>query len=234
MGEEPAVDVARLMEEIKERVRQRKASGFYSEEAVRRITQMELEIQEVLPGYRDELDLHLGTLNEIWDPKEPEPITSHRRVVGPAIVALKRVVQRLGRPFIGLALARQARVNSHLVQLLNSFAPQIRDHLRELAHRPVDDPVFGIGIFRRDGVCCYGTNTAIEGLALPKLDGEGEVSVSLERLDLVEGEYLLDVAVHARDGQPYDYHSRLYPFAIRSRVKDAGVARLPHRWRLGK
>lgn len=102
-----------------------------------------------------------------------------------------------------------------------------------LAHRPVDDPVFGIGIFRRDGLCCYGTNTAIDGLALPKLEGEGEVGVSLERLDLVEGEYLLDVAVHARDGHPYDYHSRLYPFAIRSRVKDTGVARLPHRWRLG-
>jgi len=102
------------------------------------------------------------------------------------------------------------------------------------AHRPVDDPVFGIGIFRRDGVCCYGTNTAIEGLALPKLEGEGEVRVGVERLDLVEGDYLLDVAVHARDGQPYDYHSRLYPFAVRSRVKDTGVARLPHRWRLGR
>lgn len=135
MGEEPAVDVARLMEEIKERVRQRKASGFYSEEEIRRITQMELEVREVLPGYRDELDFHLTTLNEIWDPKEPEPLTSHRRVIGPVIVALKRIVQRLGRPLIGLALARQARVNSHLVQLLNSFAPQIRDHLREVAHR---------------------------------------------------------------------------------------------------
>ncbi len=139
MGEESAVDVARLMEEIKERVRLRKASGFYSEEEIRRITQMELEVREVLPGYRDELDLHLTTLNEIWDPKEPEPIISHRRIVGPAIVALKRIIQRLGGPLIGLALARQARFNSHLMQLLNSFAPQIRDHLREgmthLAHR---------------------------------------------------------------------------------------------------
>lgn len=134
MADEP-VDVARLMAEIKERVRQRKASGFYSEEEIRRITQMELEVREVLPGYRDELDHHLAILNDVWDPKEPEPITSHRRVVGPVIVALKRVVQRLGRPLIGLALARQARFNSHLIRLLNSFAPQMRDHLRDLAHR---------------------------------------------------------------------------------------------------
>ncbi len=100
------------------------------------------------------------------------------------------------------------------------------------APRPVEDPVFGIGIFRKDGVCCYGTNTAIEGLHLGKLAGEGEVDVVIHRLDLVEGEYLLDVAVHARDGHPFDYHSRLYAFAVRSRVKDTGVTRLAHDWKL--
>ena len=100
------------------------------------------------------------------------------------------------------------------------------------AHRPVEDPVFGIGVYRKDGVCCYGTNTAVEGLALGKVDGDGEILVDIERLDLVEGEYLLDVAVHARDGHPYDYHSRLYALAMRSRVRDTGVARLAHRWRV--
>jgi len=100
------------------------------------------------------------------------------------------------------------------------------------AHRPIEDPVFGLGIFRKDGVCCYGTNTAVEGLVLGKVDGEGEVLIDIERLDLVEGEYLLDVAVHARDGHPYDYHSRVYALAMRSRVRDTGVARLAHRWRI--
>lgn len=102
------------------------------------------------------------------------------------------------------------------------------------AHRPIEDPVFGIGIFRRDGVCCYGTNTAIAGLGLGKISGKGEVTVDIHRLDLVEGEYLLDVAVHARDGRPYDYHSRLYAFSVRSRVKDTGIARLAHEWRLAE
>jgi ABC-type polysaccharide/polyol phosphate transport system ATPase subunit len=105
-------------------------------------------------------------------------------------------------------------------------------HLTFRAHRPVADPVFGIGVFRKDGVCCYGTNTAVEGLTFGKVDGEGEATIEIERLDLIEGEYLLDVAVHARDGHPYDYQSRLYTFAVRSRVRDTGVARLAHRWRL--
>jgi lipopolysaccharide transport system ATP-binding protein len=98
--------------------------------------------------------------------------------------------------------------------------------------RPVEDPVFGVGVFRKDGVACYGTNTAIDGHALGKLDGDGEVAIRFDRLDLVAGEYVLDVAVHARDGHPYDYHSRLYAFAVRSRVRDTGVARLAHEWRL--
>jgi ABC-type polysaccharide/polyol phosphate transport system ATPase subunit len=100
------------------------------------------------------------------------------------------------------------------------------------APRPIEDPVFGIAVFRKDGVCCYGTNTAVEGLTLGKVEGEGEVLVDIERLALVEGEYFLDVAVHARDGHPYDYHSRIYALAVRSRVRDTGVARLAHRWRL--
>ena len=104
-------------------------------------------------------------------------------------------------------------------------------HLAYRAHRPIEDPVFGVGIFRKDGVCCYGTNTAVEGLTWGKVDAEGVITMQIERLDLVEGEYLLDVAVHARDGHPYDYHSRLYAFAVRSRVRDTGVARLGHRWR---
>ena len=105
-------------------------------------------------------------------------------------------------------------------------------HLAYRAHRPIEDPVFGVGIFRKDGVCCYGTNTALEGLNWGKVDADGVVTMQIERLDLVEGEYLLDVAVHARDGHPYDYHSRLYAIAVRSRVRDTGVARLSHRWRL--
>jgi hypothetical protein len=99
------------------------------------------------------------------------------------------------------------------------------------AHRSVDDVIFGVGVFRKDGVAVYGTNTAVDGLALGKLSGDGEIIIRFAALDLVDGEYLLDAAVHARDGHPYDYHSRLYAFAMRSRIRDTGIARLAHEWR---
>jgi O-antigen chain-terminating methyltransferase len=125
------VDVARLMEEIKERVRQRRASGFYSEEEVRRITQMELEVTESVPKFEAEIEQHLAALNDAWDVAEAPVITSHRRGLGPLIVAAKQLLLRVSGPYTRLALARQIEFNSTLLHLLNAFVLPVRDQLRE-------------------------------------------------------------------------------------------------------
>ena len=85
-------------------------------------------------------------------------------------------------------------------------------------------------MFNADGVCCYGTNTEVEELIAESLTGEGQVDLMIDSLDLVEGTYKLDVAVHKRDGYPYDYHRLLYTFRVKSRTKDVGIFRPPHRW----
>jgi ABC-type polysaccharide/polyol phosphate transport system ATPase subunit len=98
------------------------------------------------------------------------------------------------------------------------------------AKAPVEDFVFGVGIFNADGVCVYGTNTAIDGLESQTLSNTASVDFQVPTLDLVEGTYKLDVAVHKRDGVPYDYHRLLYSFRVASEVKDVGLYRPPHRW----
>jgi len=98
------------------------------------------------------------------------------------------------------------------------------------AKEPVTDFVFGVGLFNADGVCCYGTNTEVEQLFAESLTGEGYVDLMIDSLDLVEGTYKLDAAVHKRDGYPYDYHRLLYTFRVKSRTKDVGIFRPPHRW----
>ena len=104
-------------------------------------------------------------------------------------------------------------------------------HLRVHAVHPTDDFVFGIGLFNADGVCCYGTNTYIEEMNPQRLAGDAEVTFAIDSLDLVEGTYKLDVAVHKRDGFPYDYHRLLYTFRVKSRTQDVGIYRPHHRWR---
>ena len=105
---------------------------------------------------------------------------------------------------------------------------EIRLQLR--ANTPVQAIVVGVGIFNAEGVCCYGTNTQIEGATASELTGEGEVLFAIDRLDLVAGTYKLDVAVHRPDGVPYDYHRLLYTFRVTSRLHETGIYRPPHRW----
>ena len=94
----------------------------------------------------------------------------------------------------------------------------------------IKDFAFGIGIFNSQGICCYGTNTILEELEPASISGKGKVTLKIERLNLVNGTYYLDIAVHKRDGYPFDYHRNLYSFLVSSRKKDVGIFRPDHSW----
>jgi len=102
--------------------------------------------------------------------------------------------------------------------------------LQVRAHSPVTDLVFGVGLFNADGICCYGTNTEIDGAEAGAMTSQGEVCFAIDRLNLVAGTYKVDVAVHRKNGAPYDYHRLLYTLRITSPVKEVGIFRPPHRW----
>jgi ABC-2 type transport system ATP-binding protein/lipopolysaccharide transport system ATP-binding protein len=112
------------------------------------------------------------------------------------------------------------------------FAPEegLLIEMDVVAHSPADDFGFGIGVFNSQGICCYGTNTQLEDYEAVSIKGEGRVVCRVETLSLVNGTYYLDVAVHKRDGYPYDYHRNLYSFLVSSTHKDVGIGRLVHSW----
>ena len=127
---------------------------------------------------------------------------------------------------VDVALLDAQAQPAHVFQ--SGEAMSVRMKLR--AKQPVDDFAFGIGIFNAEGVCVYGTNTDVEEYEAETLDAEAEVTVSFESLELTEGTYKLDVAVHKIDGVPYDYHRLLYTFRVKSRTKDVGIYRPRHHW----
>lgn len=98
-----------------------------------------------------------------------------------------------------------------------------------VCHQPVDKVVFGIGIHRVDGLIVHGTNTDIEGLD-PVYDSDGVVRYCISRLGLLDGSYTLDVAAHAQDGYPYDYHQRVVAFSVRCPERQIGVYLPAHQW----
>ena len=105
---------------------------------------------------------------------------------------------------------------------------QLDYELRE----PVKNAVFGIGIFRVDGVQCYGTNTRIDRLESFDLSHSGTMYIVLEELNLLAGTYLLDIAIESDDGVPVDYFREVCTFEMHSLIGDVGVARMKHSWDL--
>jgi ABC-type polysaccharide/polyol phosphate transport system ATPase subunit len=103
-------------------------------------------------------------------------------------------------------------------------------HIGLRAPVAMDDFVVGLGLFNAEGVCCYGTNTSIEQLKPVRILGNATARFTIQSLDLVEGTYKLDVAVHKQDGYPFDYHRLLYTFRVKSRTKDVGIYRPAHQW----
>lgn len=115
---------------------------------------------------------------------------------------------------------------AHVFQSGDPMAIVLRVH----AKQPVDDYVFGIGLFNVEGVCCYGTNTSLEEYQSSRFAGSGDVRFEIAGLDLVPGTYKLDVAAHTKDGYQYDYHRLLYTFRVKSPLHDAGIYRPRHAW----
>lgn len=103
-----------------------------------------------------------------------------------------------------------------------------------IAHNHEKDFAFGIGIFNVGGIQCYGTNTLIENLKSWSITGKGKVKIRIPALNLVNGTYFLDVAVHKKDGYPFDYHHFQYTFRVTSNFRDVGISRLLHTWEFSR
>ncbi|MBK9088835.1 MAG: ABC transporter ATP-binding protein [Holophagales bacterium] len=89
--------------------------------------------------------------------------------------------------------------------------------------RPLSDFVFGVGLFTPEDVCVHGSNTEIDGFTPGGFDGPARVRLTLESCDLGPGTYLVDVAVHARNGTPYDYWRGACRFRVDSPRTEAGI-----------
>ena len=92
----------------------------------------------------------------------------------------------------------------------------------------IKDSVVGIGIERIDGINCYGTNTLIDNFQKIELNDSGEIDIFLEKLQLIESEYYIDLAFHDEYGKPYDYIRKVKKIRTYSKTKDVGIFRIKH------
>lgn len=95
---------------------------------------------------------------------------------------------------------------------------------------PVADVVFGIAIYRADGVHCYGTNTKIDRLSAFDIKENGSFSITIEKMNLLPAEYILDVSIENSESIPIDYYKDVLRFVTYSSYEEQGCCRLDHRW----
>jgi ABC-type polysaccharide/polyol phosphate transport system ATPase subunit len=99
------------------------------------------------------------------------------------------------------------------------------------AEEPLQDFVFGIAVTTPRGTEVWGTNTDLEGWRPERLEGTARIAIEVPSLELAPGEYRIDLAVHSRDGAPYDYRRHLLALTVTAPVLSAGCYAPSHTWR---
>ncbi|MBL8058934.1 MAG: ABC transporter ATP-binding protein [Anaerolineales bacterium] len=83
------------------------------------------------------------------------------------------------------------------------------------ADEPLEDPVFGLAIYRADGVQVCGPNTGFAGVALGRVHGAGRLHYAVPELSLLDGVFYMSVAVVNRtETEVFDFHDRAYTFRV--------------------
>jgi lipopolysaccharide transport system ATP-binding protein len=98
------------------------------------------------------------------------------------------------------------------------------------AREPLSDFVFGFQISTVSGAVVFGTNTGTDGFGSESFSGQARVELALASVDLAPGLYVLDAAVHARDGAPYDYLRDVLRFEVTAEQAVLGTWSPPRRW----
>jgi len=109
----------------------------------------------------------------------------------------------------------------------------MRARVRYQAQRRIEKPVFGVAIYRSDGIHVNGPNTRFSGYDIDCIEGEGEIDYVVESLALLEGSYDFSAAIYDYECvHPYDHQHRTYKFLVqRGAVSESyGLVYMPSHW----
>jgi ABC-2 type transport system ATP-binding protein len=96
------------------------------------------------------------------------------------------------------------------------------------ATQRTDDLLFGIAIHDQLGNHIFGTNTKAVGVAVPPAEGDGEVTFEFDHVPLLDGTYLVTLAVQSTDeGTVYDWREQQHQFSVMNPSRAAGLVSFP-------
>ncbi len=99
-------------------------------------------------------------------------------------------------------------------------------------NKPLEEYVFGFGFYTLEGECLYGNNTQLDRMKINSKKTDGVISVVIEKLPLLAGKYVLNVAVVDSDGTPMDFYRNYCEFEVVSDDRSTGYFSIEHEWRI--
>lgn len=101
-------------------------------------------------------------------------------------------------------------------KILNKFmtGEELKIVIEYFAHKKIENPVFGIGIYR-EGIYLIGPNTRDDEYGIDYVEHKGTLEYIIRMIPFCEGRYKVSISVHNIDETDfYDYHEYLYEFRI--------------------
>jgi ABC-type polysaccharide/polyol phosphate transport system ATPase subunit len=157
----------------------------------------------------------------------------HVRQIDETREAAKQTDQMRELPAVQLGEVHTLNRHGEPARVLETGDPLVLE-IPFCVNRRLNRPVFGVALFRNDGIHLYGTNTRLDRATLPTLTSDGIIRLHFRGLSLLAGTYRLTVGVfdESDESQPLDYHDKRYSFHVISNSDEQGLVRFDHEWQL--
>lgn len=96
----------------------------------------------------------------------------------------------------------------------------------------VKEMMCSLGIYRSDGILCYTTNSLLDNGKNISVENEGTIEILFEPIQLMQGEYSMDVSLNVDYGPTYHGILNAIRFTIYNTRTDYGIFRPYIKWKL--
>lgn len=101
-------------------------------------------------------------------------------------------------------------------------------------NEPVEELIFGMGIFTLEGLWIFGTNTQMSGMKIDVHGKKGGVITFRGEALKLSGKYILQCSIIEPDTTPCDYYNEYTRFDVLNSTREAGFIRYKTSWEITK
>lgn len=99
-------------------------------------------------------------------------------------------------------------------------------------NKPIDEYVFGMGIYTLEGEWIFGTNTLLAHKQVVLKDTDGKIEYKGKEMNLLTSKYILQVSITDINGTPLDFYREYYQFDVINNHRDAGIVYMDNDWEI--